>query len=94
MALHPEFPASPYAPLHPDHRWFRAAEELRGTAYEKLLPPLVAKIREEVHAWRDLAYAGASSTSRALLHWWFDAEHHVESADGSLSSSGGCGIAD
>lgn len=41
MALHPAFPVSPYEPLLPDQRWFPAAEELRATAYEKLLPPLV-----------------------------------------------------
>ena len=65
MALHPNFPRSPYETLPPDLRWFPAAEELRSTAYEKLLPPLVAKIREEVKAWRDAGYAGASATSRA-----------------------------
>ncbi len=43
MALHPDFPRSPYEILPPDVRWFPAAEELRSTAYEKLLPPLVAK---------------------------------------------------
>jgi hypothetical protein len=47
MALHPNFPADPYQPLIPGERWFPAAEELRATAYEKLLPPLVAKIRAE-----------------------------------------------
>jgi len=81
MALHPEFPSSPYEPLLPAHRWFPAAEELRASAYEKLLPPLVAKIREEVRDWRDAGYAGASSTSRALLRWWFETEHLVEQAD-------------
>ncbi|TXT26118.1 MAG: type III restriction-modification enzyme helicase subunit [Gallionellaceae bacterium] len=85
MALHPEFPQSPYAELLPDQRWFPAAEELRKTSYEKLLPPLVAKIRAEVSAWRAAGYAGASDTSRALLNWWFEAEHLVEQADGSLS---------
>jgi type III restriction enzyme len=85
MAIHPHFPESPYAVLPPDQRWFPAAEELRSTAYEKLLPPLVAKIRVEVAAWRDAAYAGASDTSRALLNWWFETEHLVEEADGSLS---------
>ena len=48
MALHPDFPRSPYATLPPDLRWFPAAEELRSTAYEKLLPPLVAKVREGI----------------------------------------------
>lgn len=85
MALHPEFPASPYAPLIPEHRWFPADEALRSTAYERLLPPLVAKIRREVHDWRGAGYAGASATSRALLRHWFDTEHLLENADGSLS---------
>ena len=83
MALHPNFPLSPYETLLPEHRWFPAAEELRSTAYEKLLPPLVAKIREEVKAWRDAAYAGASATSRALLTWWFETDHLIEQADGA-----------
>ncbi len=85
MAIHPNFPASPYAPLIPDERWFPAAEELREKAYEKLLPPLVANIRREVKAWRDAHYADASDTSKNLLKWWFEREHLVEEADGSLS---------
>ncbi|MGH8042827.1 MAG: DEAD/DEAH box helicase [Rudaea sp.] len=86
MALHPEFPRSPYAVAQPDQRWFPADETLRATAYEKLLPPLVAKIRDEVNAWRDTDYAGASATSRALLHWWFETEHQTEHADSTLAS--------
>jgi type III restriction enzyme len=86
MALHPQFPASPYAPLVPEQRWFPAAEEMRSTAYEKLLPPLVAKVRKEVHAWRNGGYAGASATSLALLHHWFETDHLTENADGSLST--------
>ena len=58
MALHPDFPESPYVLLRPEHRWFPAAEELRETAYEKLLPPLVANIRMEVNEWREAGYAG------------------------------------
>jgi type III restriction enzyme len=85
MALHPEFPTSPYAPLIPEQRWFPADEALRDTAYEKLLPPLVAKVREEVFAWRAKGYAGASATSAALLRHWFENEHLIENADGSLS---------
>lgn len=34
----------------PEHRWFPTDEDLRATAYEKLLPPLVAKVRQEVFA--------------------------------------------
>jgi len=58
MGLHPDFPRSPYAPLIPEQRWFPADEALRSTAYEKLLPPLVAKIRQEVFAWRAAGYPG------------------------------------
>lgn len=85
MALHPEFPTSPYAPLIPAHRWFPADETLRDTAYEKLLPPLVSNIRAEVYTWRNAGYPGASPTSVALLQWWFETEHLLETADGSLS---------
>ncbi len=85
MALHPDFPRSPYAIPQPDQRWFPAAEDLRSTAYEKLLPPLVAKIREEVSDWRAGGYPGTSATSRALLRWWFETRHLIEQADGSLS---------
>jgi type III restriction enzyme len=59
---------------------------MRSTAYEKLLPPLVAKVRKEVHAWRNGGYAGASATSLALLHHWFESDHLIENADGSLST--------
>ncbi len=83
MALHPEFPASPYALLNPSHRWFPADEALREIAYEKLIPPLVAQVRAEVRDWREGGYVGASPTSAALLRWWFDSEHLVEQADGS-----------
>lgn len=85
MALHPDFSKSPYAELVPEQRWFPAAEELRTTAYERLLPPLVANIRREVSAWRQSRYAGASGTSRSLLTWWFETEHLTEAADGTLS---------
>ena len=85
MSLHPDFPTSPYAPLIPEQRWFPADETLRSTAYDKLLPPLVAKVRQEVHAWRGKGYPGASPTSVALLRWWFETEHLLENADGSLA---------
>ncbi|SFH58257.1 type III restriction enzyme [Nitrosospira sp. Nsp14] len=85
MALHPDFTLSPYEVLFPDVRWFPAAEELRSTAYEKLLPPLVAKVRAEIKAWRDRNYAGTSATSRALLAWWFETDHRIEQADGTQS---------
>jgi len=83
MALHPSFPSSPYEVLDPAVRWFPAAEEMRDTAYEKLLPPLVAKVRQEVQAWRASGYKGASESSKALLQWWFDTHHLIGQADGT-----------
>ncbi len=77
MAIHPSFPTSPYEILDPDYRWFPADEALRETSYEKLMPPLVSKIRKEVKAWRDNGYEGASATSKALLSWWFHTEHVI-----------------
>jgi len=82
MALHPDFPQSPYVVAEPGQRWFPADEALRTTAYERLLPPLVARIREEVFEWRKSGYAGATPTSRALLSWWFERQHLMEQADG------------
>jgi type III restriction enzyme len=76
MALHKKFPRSPYEILDPSVRWFPADEALREHGYEKLLPPLVPELRKRVKEWRDNKYAGASSTSQALLNWWFK-EHHA-----------------
>ena len=45
MALHPNFPESPYAILEPGVRWFPADETLRDTGMEKLMPPLVAQLK-------------------------------------------------
>ena len=86
MALHPEFPSSPYEALVPNCRWFPADESLRDTAYEKLLAPLVANIRKEVHIWRERNYEGASDVSKSLLNWWFETEHFVEGSDHELIS--------
>ena len=85
MALHPNFPESPHEIIDPAVRWFPADETLRDTDYGKLLPPLVHKIREEVKAWRDSDYSGATETSKALLNWWFDTPHPVEGADSTMS---------
>lgn len=75
MAIHPAFPTSPCEPLNPEHRWFPADEDLRDSSYDKLVPPLVNKIRREVKTWRDDKYEGASATSKALLNWWFNRQH-------------------
>ena len=83
MAIHPQLPRSPYAPLLASQRWFPADEALRTASYERLLPPLVARIRTEVEAWRASGYVGASATSRSLLQWWFGQDHVQQRADGS-----------
>jgi len=86
MALHPDFPHSPHTILTPDVRWFPADEALRESSYEKLLPPLVHKLRKKIKEWRDSDYEGATSTSIYLLNWWFKREHLMPKADGSMAT--------
>lgn len=71
MALHKDFPKSPYEILDPSIRWFPGDEELRTDKIQNLLPPLVTELRKKVKEWRDSDYEGASNTSKALLKWWF-----------------------
>ncbi|MDP2718420.1 MAG: DEAD/DEAH box helicase family protein [Dehalococcoidia bacterium] len=85
MALHPNFPESPYAILDPAIRWFPADEALRETSMDKLMPPLVPELRKQVKAWRDKSYAGATETSRSLLNWWFSTSHLLPQADGTMA---------
>jgi type III restriction enzyme len=85
MALHWDFPESPYAILDPGVRWFPADEALRASSFEKLLPPLVPELRRQVKAWRDRGYRGATDTSRSLLNWWFNTRHLLSQIDGSMS---------
>ncbi|MFO7696988.1 MAG: hypothetical protein R6X16_07515, partial [Anaerolineae bacterium] len=82
MALHKDYPASPYVIVDPAVRWFPADESLRDTRMDQLIPPLVAQLRNRVKAWRERAYAGATDTSRALLNWWFNTPHLLPQADG------------
>ena len=82
MALHKNFPKSPYAILDPKIRWFPVDEDLREKGYEKLLPPLVAELRKKVKEWRDNNYDGASDTSKSLLNWWFKEEHNILDKNG------------
>ena len=76
MALHQDFPSSPYEILDPEIRWFPADESLRETGKEKLMPPLVPILRKRVAEWRQNNYLGASETSRSLLTWWFLTRHY------------------
>ncbi len=86
MALAKDFPKSPYKILNPEIRWFPADEALRDKGSEKLMPPLVAKLRKKVCAWRDADYKGASSTSLALIKWWFKTEHLLPADNGNMIS--------
>ena len=85
MALHPDFPASPHAILDPSIRWFPADEALRESSMDKLMPPLVAALRQKVKGFRDGGYVGASDTSRSLLNWWFKTPHLIPQADGNMA---------
>jgi len=67
MPLPPDFPQSPHEILAPDARWVPDG----GDMFWGGLPPLVEKLRVAVKAWRDDGYRGASTTTVALLDWWF-----------------------
>lgn len=84
MALHPQFPSSPYAVIDPDVRWFPADETLRETSMDKLMPPLVHQLRRRVAEWRDDDYRGVTETSRGLLSWWFQTPHLMPQLDGRM----------
>src|SRR5260370_477088 len=83
MALHPNFPESPFVILDPSIRWFPADEALRTTTSDKLMPPLVAELRKKVKDWRASNYDGAASTSKSLLNWWFKTPHLMPQSDGN-----------
>ncbi|MBI1747762.1 MAG: DEAD/DEAH box helicase family protein [Acidobacteria bacterium] len=85
MALHPNFPTSPYNILDPAIRWFPADEALRESSSEKLMPPLVSQLRTKVKEWRDCGYVGATDTSKSLLNWWFNTPHLLPQADGTMA---------
>jgi type III restriction enzyme len=52
MSLHPAFPTSPYTILDPAVCWLPGDG---ATSPEKLLPPLVARLRRKVKAFRDIS---------------------------------------
>ncbi len=71
--------SDPFKILAPNERWAPTQSQMDAfqNAYEKLLPPLVHKIRLAVSEWRDDGYHGASDTSRSLMNFWFDHEHLI-----------------
>ncbi len=82
MAIHKDFPTSPFEILDPKVRWFPVDEALRESSYQKLMPPLVHQLRQRVCEWRTSGYDGATDTSKALLKWWFDTPQFIKKADG------------
>lgn len=71
--------SDPFKILSPNERWAPTQSQMDAfqNAYEKLLPPLVYKIRLAVAKWRDENYAGASDTTKSLLNFWFNQEHLI-----------------
>lgn len=71
--------SDPFKILSPNKRWAPTQSQMDAfqNAYEKLLPPLVYKIRLAVAKWRDENYEGASDTTKSLLNFWFNQEHLI-----------------
>lgn len=71
--------SDPFKILSPNERWAPTQSQIDAfqNAYEKLLPPLVYKIRKAVAKWREENYKGASETSISLLNFWFNQEHLI-----------------
>ena len=85
MALHKDFPTSPYVILDPKLRWFPADETLRESSMEKLMPPLVSDLRKKVKEWRDSGYVGGTDTSKSLLNHWFNTPHLLSNSDETMA---------
>lgn len=69
--------SDPFKILMPNERWAPAKNQMESTDYNKLLPPLVYKIRLAVTKWREDNYHGASETSKSLLNFWFNQKHFI-----------------
>ncbi|WP_333596161.1 DEAD/DEAH box helicase [Schleiferia thermophila] len=71
--------SDPFQILSPNERWAPSQSQIEASqnAYEKLLPPLVYRIRLAVAKWRDENYAGASDTTKSLFNFWFNHEHLI-----------------
>lgn len=84
MPLNPGFPLDPYGVLSSAVRWYPGDTLIGDVGREKLIPPLVEKVRRGVGLWRSNGYAGASETTRSLLRWWFETDHVVYDPDARL----------
>jgi len=67
--------SDPFKILLPNDRWAPAQSQMDD--YEKILPPLVYKIRLAVAKWREDRYPGVSDTSKSLMNFWFNQEHLI-----------------
>ena len=86
MSISPDFPLDPTAIIEPNLRWYPGSDT-DSTEIAKLIPPLVQKIRHEVHDWRLAGYPGVSKTSKSLLRFWFEQPHFVTTSDGQREFS-------
>ena len=75
MGLSKNFPKNPFKLIEPNLRWFPGSDMLGDKGREKLLPPLVNKIRKEVSEWRSKGYPDISVTTKILLNYWFNTDH-------------------
>jgi len=75
MGLDKNFPRHPHAIISPDVRWYPGSDTIGEKGREKLLPPLVNKIRKEVYDWREAGYPNISEVSQSLLTYWFKTDH-------------------
>ena len=87
MALHPDFPGSPHAPLDLEVRWFPTDEALRESSAEKLMPPLVPVLRKKVKdkydlfsrkGWSLSARPWAKAPSRKPRLFWLNLQKNYE----------------
>jgi len=75
MGLDKNFPRHPHSIISPDVRWYPGSDAIGEKGREKLLPPLVNKIRKEVYDWREADYPNISEVSQSLLTYWFKTDH-------------------
>jgi len=75
MGLDKNFPRHPHSIISPDVRWYPGSDAIGEKGREKLLPPLVNKIRKEVYDWREAGYPNISEVSQSLLTYWFKTDH-------------------